>query len=115
MSGCLVNQLVAPLANEKAISLIGLPAAPALVNNLVKASWGSLPADPVEEAVGASGWPPAAPPDPSAGVMAVPEDSWRGDMATNITTLGKGGLNGAGLNGAGPWWHPAHPHPHPPP
>ncbi|XP_010568229.1 PREDICTED: epithelial discoidin domain-containing receptor 1 [Haliaeetus leucocephalus] len=46
--------------------------------------------DAVEEAVGASGWPPAAPADPSAGVMAVPEDSWHGDMATNLTTLAPG-------------------------
>ncbi|XP_074714130.1 epithelial discoidin domain-containing receptor 1 isoform X2 [Strix uralensis] len=44
----------------------------------------------VEEAVGASGWPPAAPPDPSAGVMAVPEAPWHGDMATNLTTPAPG-------------------------
>ncbi|XP_054663422.1 epithelial discoidin domain-containing receptor 1 isoform X2 [Grus americana] len=43
--------------------------------------------DAVEEAVGASGWPPAAPPEPSAGAMAVPEDPWHGHMATNLTTL----------------------------
>ncbi|XP_019328926.1 PREDICTED: epithelial discoidin domain-containing receptor 1, partial [Aptenodytes forsteri] len=42
--------------------------------------------DVVEEAVGASGWPPAAPPDPSAGAMAVPEDPWHVDVATNLTT-----------------------------
>ncbi|KAM6038219.1 LOW QUALITY PROTEIN: epithelial discoidin domain-containing receptor 1 [Chlamydotis macqueenii] len=57
--------------------------------------------DVVEEAVGASGWPPAAPPDPSAGVTADPEDSWRVDVATNLTVLGKAGPIGAGLNG--PW------------
>ncbi|XP_074786587.1 epithelial discoidin domain-containing receptor 1 isoform X2 [Athene noctua] len=44
----------------------------------------------VEEAVGASGWPPAAPPDPSAGVMAVPEGHWHGDTATNLTTPAPG-------------------------
>ena len=75
--------------------------APTLVSHLVKAPWGSLPTDVVEEAVGASGWPPAALPDPSVGAMAVPEDPWHGDMATNLTTLGKAGLNGAGLNGVG--------------
>lgn len=84
-----------------------LATAPALVSYLVKVPWGCLPTDVVEEAVGASGWPPAAPSDPSAGAMAVPEDPWHGDVATNLTTLGKAGLNGAGLNrvgseGAGP-------------
>uniref|UniRef100_A0A672U303 Discoidin domain receptor tyrosine kinase 1 n=1 Tax=Strigops habroptila TaxID=2489341 RepID=A0A672U303_STRHB len=42
--------------------------------------------DMVEEIVGSSGWPPASPPDPSVGVMAIHEDQWHGDMATNITT-----------------------------
>ncbi|XP_057277152.1 epithelial discoidin domain-containing receptor 1-like, partial [Pezoporus wallicus] len=42
--------------------------------------------DVVEEIVGSSGWPPATPPDPSVGVMAIQEDQWRGDVATNVTT-----------------------------
>ncbi|XP_075346742.1 epithelial discoidin domain-containing receptor 1 isoform X3 [Mycteria americana] len=46
--------------------------------------------DAVEEAVGASGWPPAAPPDPSVGAMAIPEDPWHVDMATNLTTPNPG-------------------------
>lgn len=33
--------------------------------------------------------------------MAVPEGRWHQDMATNLTTPGKAGLNGAGLNRVG--------------
>lgn len=97
-----MSQLVELRANGKTVCLRGLAAGHALVSSLVKAPWGPLPTDVVEEAVGASGWPPAATADPSAGVMAVPEGHWHQDVAANLTTPGKAGLNGAGLNRVGP-------------